>query len=401
LPSADPNALVAGGVIYLELDKPFEIRKKVGIMDFESLTQQLGTTVQKNLNQHQYAARFGDYAFCLLVPDQDRSSLKRLSEKILEKIADQAYPLEHNNLQVSASIGICPLSREIKDANQVISFAERACNRSAGQSSSRVELHKAKVNHEKEHAKAIGEALVHALRNQGLQVLFRPLVTFDGNTHKVQYQTSLSLPQEDQDDFHANEFLPIAKRIGVLRIVDKWLTAQALNIVYKQAKSKKPIGLLIRHSMDAFAHPGFNNWLGKAFKVRQSSLKDIVIILDWSEVKKHREQAIAYAKKLQALQARLGLSGFDGSDEAYEIIKPLHSSVIELPNAIKTAAPLSLGAHLKSVVNRLQEMGQQVIAPGVEDAASAMRLWAAGVDFIQGDFVQPASNELSDQFSEQ
>ena len=40
----------------------------------------------------------------------------------------------------------------------------------------------------------------------------------------------------------------------------------------------------------------------------------------------------------------------------------------------------------------------QVIAPRVEDARGAAALWTAGVDFIQGNFVQRAGRDLAFDF---
>jgi EAL domain-containing protein (putative c-di-GMP-specific phosphodiesterase class I) len=40
----------------------------------------------------------------------------------------------------------------------------------------------------------------------------------------------------------------------------------------------------------------------------------------------------------------------------------------------------------------------RVIAPLVEDARTAAGLWSTGVDFIQGDFVQQATQDLEFDF---
>ena len=53
---------------------------------------------------------------------------------------------------------------------------------------------------------------------------------------------------------------------------------------------------------------------------------------------------------------------------------------------------------LRDLVTLAHERSMQVIAPRVEDARGAAALWSAGVDFIQGNFVQRAAHDLAFDF---
>jgi EAL domain-containing protein (putative c-di-GMP-specific phosphodiesterase class I) len=54
---------------------------------------------------------------------------------------------------------------------------------------------------------------------------------------------------------------------------------------------------------------------------------------------------------------------------------------------------------LQQLVSFAHERKVRTIAPLVENAQTAAALWSAGVDFIQGDFVQEASADLDFDFS--
>ena len=53
---------------------------------------------------------------------------------------------------------------------------------------------------------------------------------------------------------------------------------------------------------------------------------------------------------------------------------------------------------MDALVAFAHERNLQVIAPRVEDARGAAALWSAGVDFIQGNFVQRAGRDLAYDF---
>ena len=57
-----------------------------------------------------------------------------------------------------------------------------------------------------------------------------------------------------------------------------------------------------------------------------------------------------------------------------------------------------LREELRQVVAHAHGKKIEVIAPRIENAQSAAQLWTAGVDFIQGDFVQKPGQDLSFDF---
>ena len=53
---------------------------------------------------------------------------------------------------------------------------------------------------------------------------------------------------------------------------------------------------------------------------------------------------------------------------------------------------------LRQIVIQAHENNRKVTAPRIEDAQSASLLWTLGVDYIQGDFVQQAGQDMSFDF---
>jgi len=49
---------------------------------------------------------------------------------------------------------------------------------------------------------------------------------------------------------------------------------------------------------------------------------------------------------------------------------------------------------LRHIVNDAHQRSCKVVAARIEDAQSASQLWSTGVDYLQGDFVQQAGQDL-------
>ena len=54
---------------------------------------------------------------------------------------------------------------------------------------------------------------------------------------------------------------------------------------------------------------------------------------------------------------------------------------------------------IRELAYQAVDMGINTITPGVTDAAVLSVLWTLNVDFVQGDFLQPAQKELNYDFS--
>ena len=66
---------------------------------------------------------------------------------------------------------------------------------------------------------------------------------------------------------------------------------------------------------------------------------------------------------------------------------------------VKLAPELAHDDGVAELVARVHAAGRRVIAPRIEDAGSAVALCAAGVDYLQGNFVQQAGQSLDYDFS--
>ena len=88
----------------------------------------------------------------------------------------------------------------------------------------------------------------------------------------------------------------------------------------------------------------------------------------------------------------------------YRIYAPTRSDNIapaatEFPEDVRWRMTPKGRAELRQTIATARERGVRVVASRVEDAQCAAMLWSTGVDFIQGNFVQAATQELDFDFA--
>ena len=96
----------------------------------------------------------------------------------------------------------------------------------------------------------------------------------------------------------------------------------------------------------------------------------------------------------------LALSAFESNQTSLQLLQHLPVTFIKLaPRYIgEGLRNPALREELRQLVALAHEQDRKIIAPRIEDAQSASLLWTAGVDYIQGDFVQQAGQDMSFDF---
>jgi EAL domain-containing protein (putative c-di-GMP-specific phosphodiesterase class I) len=93
------------------------------------------------------------------------------------------------------------------------------------------------------------------------------------------------------------------------------------------------------------------------------------------------------------------LSQYAHGNEADALLQQLPLGYVRLsPRYSHAHADAQLRDELRGVIDRAHRLGLQVIGPQVEDPQGAATLWMSGIDFIQGNLVQPALGELDFDF---
>ena len=141
-------------------------------------------------------------------------------------------------------------------------------------------------------------------------------------------------------------------------------------------------------------------WLGQLLETRRLSGAQLVLDFRLDEAAGAVREVAAFGT-LRPIGVTLCLTGFDANPATLQLLQ-------HLPVAYLKLAPKYTGAglrdnvlreELRQIVVRAHDSDRRVIAPRIEDAQSASLLWNAGVDYLQGDFVQQAGQELSFDFN--
>jgi EAL domain-containing protein (putative c-di-GMP-specific phosphodiesterase class I) len=101
------------------------------------------------------------------------------------------------------------------------------------------------------------------------------------------------------------------------------------------------------------------------------------------------------------LGVSISISTFDVKENSLQLLERFRIAYIKLATRYGGAnlRDNAVREELRTIVNTAHHHGAKVIASRIEDAQSASQLWNVGIDYLQGDFVQQAGQDLVFDFN--
>lgn len=388
---ADEASRLRGGLMLAEIDGAATLREKLGLIAFDALLAQVGAFLAAHVEASELVARFGDASFLVLSPDADGEILKQRGLTLRDRVAREGFDPGAGAVTVELGFGICPFAADLGDAGAMLNTAERALGDARRSGGGHVGLYRPRPDRET----LLLETLQSALRADAFQLLFQPIASLAGDEEE-QFQALLRLRGDGGVLHTAAEVVPVAERAGLIGEIDRWVLTRCLMVLTERARAGRPVRIFAAQSVLSVLDPAHLAWLRQQLETRRIDGSRLVLELRVVDPVDDAtlQSLVAFSSSLHEQGVLLALGGVDASAAVATWLDALMLDFIRL-------APGYLGERreeMRTLVAQAHERRRRVIAPQVEDAQSAAQLWSAGVDYIQGNFVQQADQELNYDF---
>jgi len=396
----DDATAALGGLMYIEIDSAASTRERVGMLAFDALLGQVGAFIASHVGANDLATRYGDSSFLLLCPNGDEAALERLATSLRDRTGREKFDQDGRSFSLGLSVGICSFAARLGEVGAMLNGAERAMSDARRPGGSHVgTYHTAPTSAPAGTFQALGEQIRAALRADNFQLLFQPIVALQG-AETEQFQSLLRLAGSDGKLYTAAEIVPIAQRDDLIGEIDRWVLSRCLLVLAERARQQRGVRLFVNQSIETVTDAQHAVWLRQMLETRRLDGDQLAIEFRLADAQAHPHDLAAFAAEARKLQVHVVLSGFEAGAMAFQLLEQLPVTFIKISpryvdEGLRTPA---VREELRHIISHARAQGIQVIAPRVENAQSAAQLWTAGVDYMQGDFVQKAGQDLDFDF---
>ena len=388
-------------LIYLEIDDFKALRERLGVAGSDLLLANIARLLRQKSNLAQGMARFYSHTFTAVVRSCNATTVTKIADLLCRMVERHVVEIGSHSLQITCSVGITLINNGTGGVQEVLARASKACAESRDAGGNRVTQFIPVVEELAEHEmqgtwiKRIRRALEH----DGLRLLYQPIVSLHGEAGE-KYEVLLRMREEGQEISPA-EFIPVAQQAGLIPEVERWVINNSIQALAKRQKNGLQTSLFVKLSEDSIMDETLLLWIGR--QLREAGINEGGLVFEISEecALNHLKEVGRLAEGLRKLGCGIALDHFGIAPNAIMLQKRLQVSYLKIDGSLISRMDQDPDA-LEKVrrINQIaRDTGGSTIAQFVESANSLSLLWQAGVNYIQGYFVQEPSTSMQYDFS--
>lgn len=386
---------------YLELDNVKQLIDDIGHSGVDIVLRDLATLIQDHLGQNEVGARFGDYTFVILSEECPLREAEEKAERVRQAIEAHIVEVGQQTAAATVSIGISVLGEDAKDAQEILAYATHACAKAQERGGNQLHVHNpvADERSDSEESQRWYNATRQALKDNRFHLVYQPLVSLHGDGGEY-YEVLLRMHTAGGDEIMPAYFIPIAEQYGLIKDVDRWVIARAVEVIRQRREDGHDTRLFIKISAPTIGDSELLPWLSKQLTAARLAGDCIVFEFRESKAITHLKTARQFIKGVKQLRCGFAIEQFGSGLNSFQLLKHLPADYLKIDRQFMQDLPDSEEHQekIRAITEEAHSMGKPVIAEFVEDAASMSILWQIGVNYVQGHFLQEPEATLAYDF---
>jgi CheY-like chemotaxis protein len=240
------------------------------------------------------------------------------------------------------------------------------------------------------------EIIEGALRTDDLYLMHQPIMAFRGKRSEY-YETTVRIKAPDGGYIRAFDFLPDARREGMMPSIDRWVMEHALGRLERERGARRRLRFFVHQALETLRAQDWLSWLRDRILAHDLIKQPPVLQFQLSDLSANRNLATVRFEELRRLAIRTCLVLHREDSQVRGLIKDLHISFVRVP--LPVIASLD-AKQMTDLVADIHKAGAKVIVAQIENSRTISRVFGCGVDYIQGNFLHPPSPDLHFDFGE-
>ena len=375
------NGSPSSAVFYIDLDHFKEVNDTLGHPVGDELIRNVTLRLSHTLRGDDLVARLGDDEFAVISSiGQDPLQIMAIANRIIAALC-APYSVNKQSIVIGASIGIAIIDRHCGGSADIMRYADIALYRAKNEGRNRACIYDAAMDADLSKRKLLEGDLRHAIENDGLRLLYQPVVNNSGEKI-VGVEGLCRWPHPERGDIPPTEFIPVAEHSGLIIELGEWVLRRAC----LDGMAWPGLTVAVNVSPLQFRRVDFVAMVERILAETKFDPARLELEVTESTLLGNVETAEASMLRLKALGVRLALDDFGTGYSSLLYLRRFPFDKLKIDRSfvasIEKAADAAAIVH--AVVSLGRGLGMKVTAEGVETADQHLFLRAAGVHTMQG-----------------
>lgn len=331
--------------------------------------------------------RLGGDEFAMLL-DGDEALVQGVLER-LRQLFEQQRLLQGQLVDVRASVGVASYPEHAGTAEDLLRCADEAMHRAKTGKRHLAWFDPGYRSGRAQQLSLLGE-LKRALERDELVLRLQPKVALDGSPVRSA-EVLLAWEHPQRGFLPPNMFIPYAEQTGFIRELTSWLIPHACQAAVMLAAAGYPTRLSVNLSMQDLHSATLPDYIQRSLNEAGLTPQSLCLEITESSMMDEPERVQETLQALDGMGLKLSVDDYGAGYSSLGYLKrlPVSELKIDLGFVVGMVGDRVDATIVHSTIALAHALGCEVVAEGVEDAATAQLLRELGCDYGQGWFYAP------------
>ena len=379
---------------YMDLDRFKAVNDSCGHIAGDNMLREVASLIKDQVRDSDSVARLGGDEFGTLLIGCPLDKAQQIAGDICNAVADYRFVWQDKIFNIGISIGLVEVSRKSGTTQDVMSAADSACYVAKQRGRGQVHVYSARdeaVARERGDIQWLRQ-LQNALRDNRFELALQPIIaTSTGATSGPAFEVLIRMPDERGRIANSADFLRSAERYQLMPQIDRWVVNATLAAISAgEIKLASQRSCAINISGQTLSDEGFLEFVVEALDFSGVAPGSVCFEVTESAISTNVQYAQRFIEVLHGIGCEFALDDFGSGLGAFSSLKHLPIDYLKIDGTYtRNLRSDQVNQEMVAAMIKLaRTMDFRVVAEQVEVQEDFDWLRDAGIDFVQGNFVE-------------
>ncbi|GAB6997476.1 bifunctional diguanylate cyclase/phosphodiesterase [Bradyrhizobium viridifuturi] len=358
----------------------------------DAVIAEVAKRIRARLRSGDMLGRFSGNKFGLILRNCTVDDTNVAAERFLAAVRDEVVPTRSGPVSVTASIGAVTIPRHAKSAEEAVNRAQETLDAAKSRRAGSFALWKPNVERDAQRRVNIRvtDEIVTALNERRIVIGFEPVV--DARSRQPSfYECLVRMEQDDGRALLAPDIVPVAERLGLIRLVDH----RVLELAIAELAAAPDVQLSLNISPDTTMDPDWWATIESLMRAHPGVGERLIVEITETVAIQDIDDVRGFVTRLKNFGSRIAIDDFGAGYTSFRNLRKLGVDIVKIDGAFVQNIVRSADdrAFVQTLIDLARRLEIKTVAEWVQDEEAAVMLREWGCDFIQGRLIGLASPE--------
>jgi len=371
------------GFLLVSIDHLGRLNEAYGFDAAEEVIAKVAKRIRARLRGKDHLGRFSGNKFGVILTSCTTDELNVAAERLLTGVRDETIQTSAGPMAVTITIGGVTAPRHARTVPEIFSRALDALHAARERRHGSFIAYRPSVERDamRRDAMRATDEIVSALNERRVVLAYEPVV--EAKSRNVAfYECLMRVQRADGGIAHANEIIPVAERVGLIRMLDH----RMLELVVAELAAAPHLHASVNVSPASAVDPDWWLGLGALLRANRGAAERLIVEITETAAIQDVDDARGFVSRVKDLGCRIAIDDFGAGHTSFRNLRKLGVDIVKIDGAFVQNLTKSDDdrAFVHTLVDLARRLGLKTVAEWVQDEEAAKALSECGCDYLQG-----------------